>query len=125
MEKKQGNKMEFYREKSKIWELFTNANIHSLIAPFGFDTPYNDFNFQYKCRIIVRPKEEYLTTTKKYNCEIKTLPRIHVKLAIGLNAILFGSFNFTKSKQQEIVCYSEKASDIEDALDEFDYWWEL
>ena len=48
--------MEFYRQKSKIWDLFEKANIHSLIAPFGFSTPYKDYNFQTKCRLICQPE---------------------------------------------------------------------
>lgn len=117
--------MQFYRKKSIIWNLFEKANIHSIIAPFGLYVPLQNFDFNPAARIIVKQKNKYIEQTKKYSCSIKTLPKIHVKLAIGTNAVLFGSFNFTNSKQQELVCYSEKPDAIEDALDEFDYWWEI
>ena len=113
--------MEFYRQKSKIWELFEKANIHSLIAPFGFSTPYKDYNFQTKCRLICQP--EHAEKNKDFNTEIRISPRMHAKLAIGFNGVLFGSFNFSNSKQKEIIVFSNNPKDIEDALSEFDFWW--
>jgi len=114
--------MEFYRQKSKIWDLFVEANIHSMIAPFGFSIPYTKFDFRTKCRLICQP--EHTEKNEAYNIEIRTSPRLHAKLAIGFNGILFGSFNFSDSKLKEIVAFSNKPKDIEDALSEFDYWWE-
>jgi len=113
--------MKFYKEKSKIWELFTQANIHSLIAPFGFEIPYRQFDFKTKCRIICQPN--FIERCKKYNAEIKTMPKLHTKLAIGYNGTLFGSFNFTTSHQKELVAFFDSPQEIEEALCEFDYWW--
>ena len=48
---------------------------------------------------------------------------MHAKLAIGFNGVLFGSFNFSNSKQKEIIVFSNNPKDIEDALSEFDFWW--
>jgi len=115
--------MGFYRKKSKIWELFTKADIHSLIAPFGFSTPYHNFDFSTTCKLICQPK--YLYKSKDYNVEVHTNPRIHAKLAVGFKGMLIGSFNFSNTKQKELVWFSNKPKDIEDALCEFDYWWDI
>ena len=49
---------------------------------------------------------------------------MHAKLAVGFNGVLFGSFNFSNTKQKELVAFSRNPKDIEDALCEFDFWWE-
>ncbi len=116
--------MKFYRTKTDIWNHFDKALIHSVIAPFGFSMPYNNWKFDSEARIITQPDQEYVTKTLQYNCKVKTIPRVHAKLAVGLYGVLFGSFNFTNSKQKELVAYSEKPEDIEDALNEFERWWE-
>ena len=107
--------MKFYKTKTEIWTRFDQAVIHSLITPFGFSIPYNNWNFEHQARIITLPKKEYISKTLKYNCEIRTIPKIHAKLAVGLYGVLFGSFNFSKTKQKELVAYSERKEDIEES----------
>jgi hypothetical protein len=116
--------MKFYRQKSNIWDLFDRSLIHSIIAPFGFEHITPAFDFENKARIICLPHKAYVERSKKYNADIKTIPRIHAKLAVGCSGVLFGSFNFTKSKLKECVVFSEAEQDIEDAMCEFDYYWD-
>jgi len=115
--------MQLYREKSTIWDLFANADIHSIIAPFGLSIPYKQFEFKNKCKLICRtntPKK-----CNKQNVEIRATPLMHVKLAIGTKGVLFGSFNFSrKSKSKELVAYFDQPSEIFEFQNLFNYWWD-
>lgn len=116
--------MKFYKNHSTIWNLFATANIHSIIAPYGFSMPYPKFEFTKTCRIISLP--ECWQRCNKQNVEIRTLHDIHAKMAIGYNGVLFGSFNFSKTNtNKELIAYFDSPQEIEESLCEFDYWWNL
>lgn len=120
---------EFLRSHAGIWSRLIEIEPHSIIAPFGFNVP-DWVKYRLPCinRLKIIMKDEQARTLTNLTddlCEIKFLNRIHTKMAIGKDGLLFGSFNFTQSKQQEVMLFITDSDLITKANHEFQYFWDL
>ncbi len=101
----------------KKW--FEKIKPYLLIAPFGLNWNYNPPT---SCMVIT--KKDYLKDFKHKNFKLKTYQNMHAKLAIGDNALLVGSWNWslthdTAARTREIVIMINKNTPLYEELIEY------